>query len=113
LTQVNSDLVKTNLTFTVGVDTELVANTSYKQDGIMYIDLSIKTLIDNAINTQRYLGKLSQAPNRTRTILARTVTNYVLAGWIGTDGGIYLYNRSGVAITAGQTFEVMCIVPLM
>lgn len=107
----NSNLAKTNLTFTAGNDIELISNNSYDQNGIMYITLAVKTLIDNAANTQRYIGKLSVGPGGTKTIYARTTSNYVLAGWIATDGGLYLYNRTGATITAGQQYELLCSVP--
>lgn len=122
MTQVNSDLqnqiatinrnlAKTNLTFTAGNNVELQSNSSYDQNGCIYITITAKTLINNAANTQRYLGKLSTAPASTRTVYARTNDNYVLTGWIGTDGGIYLYNRTGIDIPSGQSYELLCVIP--
>jgi len=107
----NSNLVKTNLTFTAGNDIELISNNSYDQNGKMYIMLTVKTLINNTANTQRYLGKMSVGPGGTRTVYARTTNNYVLTGWIGADGGIYLYNRTGIDIPSGQSYEVLCVIP--
>ncbi|GLB27411.1 hypothetical protein LXJ15735_36520 [Lacrimispora xylanolytica] len=87
----------------------MISNDSYKEDGKLYIDFTIKNL-DNVANTTYFLGRLSQDPGVVKTVFARTEENHLLAGWIDGSGYINLYNRTNYNIPAGTEFSVMCVV---
>lgn len=112
INQLNSNLAKTRLSFITGVDVELTSNSTYEENGRLYIDLALKNLTAFTPNTSYYLGQLVQGPKGVKTVIARTNGNYLFSGWIDGGGNISLYNRTGQIIPAGEIFQILSLVSL-